>query len=179
MKKNIITILLSLLIITLFIGGRILYMTPSYHKGEQAPEFSGTLVNGASFELKELHGNYVLVQFWGSWCAPCRKENPKHRKLWVEYKDKSFSKAKGFKLVSIAIEVDKNAALRAIKRDRLEWEYHLIDLGESLRFFDTPISNIWGVNQVPSTFLLNPAGDIIGHNLSHEELHAILNKALL
>jgi thiol-disulfide isomerase/thioredoxin len=146
-------------------------MTPSYKTGERAPSFEARLLNGDPFALTDLRGSYVLVYFWGSWCGPCRLENPKLRQLWLEYKDRTFTEANGFEIVSIAIEVDKDRPSRVIRRDGLSWKYHIVDLGESLRFFDSPISNLWGINQVPTHFLLNQKGEIIGYNLSAEELN--------
>ena len=166
---------LYILLIAMLILSRKLYMTPSYQEGERAPYFEGTLINGEPFALTDLRGSYVLVHFWGSWCAPCRLENSKIRQLWLEYKGRQFIDADGFEIVSIAIELDGDRSSRVIKRDGLSWKYHIVDLGESLRFFDSPISSLWGVHQVPTHFLLNQVGEIIGYNLSPEELNSRLS----
>ena len=166
-----------LILILLLVLGRIVYMTPDYHEGERAPGFGGVLVHGEEFSLAELKGSYVLVHFWGSWCAPCRVENPKLVRFWLENRNKNFLEAEGFSIVSIAIETDKKAPVRAISKDGLLWKHHLVDLGHSVRFFDAPISNLWGVNQVPTTFLLDPEHKIIGYNLTHEEMQNVLNTA--
>jgi len=171
-------IFLYTLIFLVLILSRALYMTPSYQKGEQAPNFEARLLNGHPFALTALRGRYVLVHFWGSWCGPCRRENPTLRQLWLEFKGRNFSDADGFEIVSIAIELDENRASRAIKQDALSWEYHIVDIGQSLRFFDAPISDLWGVNQVPTNFLLNREGEIIGYNLSSEELRDRLSKTV-
>lgn len=171
-KKLPIIILLFLTVL-----GRIVYMRPDYREGEKAPDFGGVLVNGEEFSLTQLKGKYVLVHFWGSWCGPCRQENPQLVRFWLENRNREFSDAGGFSIVSIAVETDKTSPVRAISKDGLLWKNHLIDLGNSLRFFDAPISNIWGVNQVPSTFLLGPDHKIIGYNLTHNEMQSVLNSA--
>ena len=166
-----------LFLFVLMVLGRIVYMTPDYREGEKAPDFGGVLVDGGDFSLSQLKGNYVLVHFWGSWCGPCRQENPQLVRFWLENRNKEFSDAEGFSIVSIAIETDRTSPVRAISKDGLLWENHLIDVGDSLRFFDAPISNLWGVHQVPSTFLLDPNHKIIGYNLTHNEMQSVLNSA--
>jgi len=174
MKSKIITFLIPIVLLAVLFIGRLIYMTPSYHTGEPAPNFSGTLLSGEPFSLVDTKGNYVLVHFWGSWCGPCRQKNPILRQIWGKHKETRFREAKGFTIVSVAIEVNKNDSFRAIRTDKLAWKYHLIDIGDSLRFFDSPISNLWGVNQVPTNFLLNPKQEIIDYNITMEDLQSFL-----
>ena len=169
-------LLVSLLLFAGLYVGRWLYMTPSFHTGEKAPDFQANLINGEAFRLSQLQGNYVLVHFWGSWCGPCRIENPGLRQLWLKYRDTKLDNGKRFFFVSIAVETNKNSAIRVIQQDKLLWEHHVIDLGDSLRFFDSPISNLWGVNQVPMNFLLDPNGNIIRRDISNEDLDTFLQQ---
>ena len=170
---------LILLMGALVFLGRYAYMTPNYLEGQPAPQFEGKLTNGEAFKLSSFRGKYTLIHFWGSWCGPCRMENPLLQDLWMAFKDKSFKDASGFEIISIAIEEDAQSAERAIKQDRLSWTTHITEVSESLKFFNSPISNIWGVNQVPSTFLLSPEGNIIGYNLSTHQISQLLNESAL
>ena len=179
MRQILLSSALVLLIGSLILWGRHYYMTPTYVEGEQAPQFEALQTNGDLFKLSSTKGKYVLVHFWGRWCGPCRVKNPMLQELWLNFKDKTFKNATGFEIVSIAVEVDARAAERAKRQDVLSWSRHITDLSDSLKFFNSPVSNIWGVNQVPSTFLLNPDGGIIGYNLSTYEITKHLNKEVL
>lgn len=163
-----------LLILGIFLGGRYFYFKPKYINGEQAPEFSGQLLNGTDFSLSDLEGKYVLLDFWGSWCGPCRKENPSLVALYRDFNGKEFVKADGFEIVSIGIEQNKDAWRSAIQKDGLFWTYHL---SESQRF-KSPIAMKYGVREVPTKYLLNPDGQIIGVNLPVAEIRKILNGLL-
>lgn len=161
------------LVTVIFIGASLwyLYQKPALINGEMAPEITGTLRNGDSFKLSSLKGRYVLLHFWGSWCGPCRKENPELVGLFEKYHGKQFKDGAGFEIVSIALENDMDAANKAISADRMDtWGFHLIDTN---RMHAKP-AEWYGVKSIPSTFLIDPGGMIIGVNLSPEELGKIL-----
>ncbi|MEM6319452.1 MAG: TlpA disulfide reductase family protein [Bacteroidota bacterium] len=168
------------LIVVLVLGyvGRIFYMQPKVVNGEDAPSISGTLLNGESFDLKELRGQYVLVDFWGSWCGPCLVEMPGIKQINEKYKDAQFKDANGLALVSVAIERDENRWKRAVERIGMPWKYHIADLTTSFKFINSPIASEFGVKQVPSKFLLDENGVIIGVNQSIEALDAFLERRL-
>jgi len=111
--------------------GRFAYMLPSVSSGEDAPSIQGTLLNGESFDLKDLRGKYVLVDFWGSWCGPCLKELPHVIDLYKKYKDAEFKDANGLVLLNVAIERDEKRWKNAINRIGMPWKYHLVDLTTS------------------------------------------------
>lgn len=171
---------LNLLIagVVVLIIGRYFYMKPRFVNGEAVPTLSATLRNGEAFELSDLRGHYVLLDFWGSWCGPCRAENPGLVALHRAFENAEFDEAKGLAIVSIGIEEDRGRWERAIKRDSLYWPYHIFDQATSLRFFDSPIANDFGVKQLPTKYLLNPSGHIIAVNPSIDELRARLNSHL-
>jgi len=167
-----------LLAIAAYFIGRYLYMQPKVVNGENAPTIQGQLIDGTAFNLEELKGKYVLVDFWGSWCGPCLVEIPGLKKLNEKYKQAKFKEANGLTIVSVGVERDEKRWKKAILRTEMNWKHHLIDLSTSLKFLNGPIAEEFGVKQVPSKFLLNEAGVIIGVNQSIEVLDAFLEKRL-
>jgi peroxiredoxin len=165
-----------LVFIISIVVGRYWYMTPNYEKGEYAPDFEATLRDGTSVSMNDLKGKYVLVDFWGSWCFPCRKSNIKIRELWEEFNNSTFEQAEGFVIVSIAVEENDKSWEQAIVQDKLSWRYHILDVADNLRFFNSPLSDLWGVNQVPTTFLIDAKGKILGINLPYSKIHQILQQ---
>ena len=176
MKKQSKGTLISIAFVALFILGRFYYFKPAADNGEKAPELKGQLLDGSSFDLTELEGNFVLVDFWGSWCAPCRRENPNLVFVYNEFKDKKFKEAERFHVVSVAVDKNEAALKNAILKDGLDWPYHIFDQATNLRFFNGPISNVWGINEVPQKFLVGPSGEIILSNPSFSELRSYLNQ---
>lgn len=158
--------------------GRYLYLQPKVVNGEHAPTIRGQLIDGKAFDLKDLKGKYVLVDFWGSWCGPCLKEIPGLKKLNQKYKQANFKEANGLTIVSVGVERDEARWKNAILRTGMNWDHHLIDLSTSLKFLNGPIAQEFGVKQVPSKFLLNESGVIIGVNQSIEALDVFLEKRL-
>ena len=158
--------------------GRYLYMQPRFNSGENTPDFSASLLDGHSFELSELKGSYVLIDFWGSWCPPCRQENPALVNLYHKYKSEGEESQPTFEIVSVAIEKNETRWKRAIQQDQLIWQYHILDKAKNLRFFDSPIAKQFGVHQVPTKYLLSPEGTIIAVNPSIAEVDKILSEQL-
>ncbi len=181
MKKfNFINFLIGFVVfVGLFSVARHFYFQPSITGGEKAPDFIGILPDNSSFKLSEAKGNYVLLDFWGSWCGPCIQESPNLIAIYERFGAASYSDAEGFKLVSIAIEKDRERWLGAIERLGLNWDNHIIDPVTSLRFFDSPIAGLYGVKSVPSKFLVGPKGNIILVNPSLEEVGNYLQERML
>ena len=152
------------------------YLQPSTGSGENIKDFSATLADGSPFKLSDLQGQYVLLDFWGSWCGPCIKEMPEVKKLYADYGNSSFKDASGFTIVSVAVEQREARWTRALDRFKMPWKYQVLDKATSLRFFDSPIAELYGVKQVPTKFLIDEKGEIIGVDQPFEEIIAFLEK---
>lgn len=123
--------------------------------GSLAPELEGPSPDGKVYKLSSLKGKVVLIDFWASWCGPCRKENPNVVSLYEKYKDK------GFTVFSVSLDSDKNAWMRAIETDKLIWPYHISEL----KRWDGLLSRSYGVNSIPFTVLIDAEGKVIEKNL--------------
>jgi peroxiredoxin len=131
--------------------------------GMQAPEFTQNDVNGKPISLASLKGKYVLVEFWASWCAPCRAGNPNLVKQYELYKDK------GFEIISVSLDNVKDRWVDAIKKDGLPW-LHVSDL----KGWNNAVGRLYGVRAVPQSYLLDKDGKVIGNTLRDETLNAKL-----
>lgn len=156
--------------------GRYLYFKPTFIENDIVPDFSAETLTGESFSLNDLKGDYVFIDFWGSWCGPCRRSNPLLRSIYETYKEVHFEEAKSFQLVSIGVEKSKGAWLQAIENDQLDWPFHILDLSENLRFFDAPIASLYKIKEVPSTYLIGPDGKVLARNLDLLMLDSFLKK---
>ena len=170
-------LILALVLAGYFIG-RYVYMKPAFINGEPAPDF--TVVDrrtGDSLQLSDLRGSFVLIDFWGSWCGPCRRDNKELTKLYKEMAGQTF-KGGSFEIVGVAIEQREASWLAALQKDDIPWPYHRMDQSKSLRFLDGPVASLYGVKQVPTKYLINQKGVIMGVNPSVDDLRSALNKRL-
>ena len=165
-------VLLLLVFIALVVN--YLYRKAKFVNGELAPDFTVTLVDNQKISLSQFKGKYVLLDFWGSWCGPCRAENPALVALVRKYQSSKFVDASGFEIISIAIETNREQWLSAIAKDDLFWRNH----ASSVMRFDDPVAASYGIRQIPTKFLINPAGVIIGVDLPIEEIDHRLNAKL-
>lgn len=137
--------------------------------GKAAPEFSQADSTGKLIALKSLRGQYLLLDFWASWCGPCRAANPELVKVYREFH------SRGFQVLGIALE--RNAGrkqwLKAIHDDRLPW----LQVAE-FQYFDNTAARKYGIQAIPQNFLLDPNGVIIARNLSAAELSKQLSRLL-
>ncbi len=170
--------LIVLLALAGYYIGRYLYFQPKYTNGVGAPNFSATLPDGRNFALSDLQGSYVLLDFWGSWCGPCRVQSPALRALHQQYREAQFEDADGLKIVSVGIERDSTRWQAAIAADQLNWPHHIMETTPNLRFFDAPIANLYGIKEVPTTYLINPRGEIIGVNMALDQVDRLLQQSL-
>jgi peroxiredoxin len=137
--------------------------------GTMASDFTQNTPEGKPVKLSDFKGKYVLVDFWASWCGPCRQENPNVVKAYNRFKDKNFTVLG----VSLDKPGGKDAWIKAIKDDGLSWN-HVSDLN----YFDNAASKMYGVQAIPFNFLVDPSGKIIARNLREEALQTTLAELL-
>jgi len=171
--KNVFNLIWLLFIIG-FLFYKFVYQAPKFNDGEDLPNFEAQLINGKSFELAELKGNYVLLDFWGSWCGPCLRDNPNIVKLHQEFNGQKFKDAKGFEVVSVAIETSEKMCKGAILRDNLYWDYHIMLLDR----FKSDIAQEFGVREIPTKYLLSPDGKILSVNEPYDKMRERLQSKL-
>ena len=140
--------------------------------GNLAPEIIQNNPYDSAIKLSSLRGKIVLLDFWASWCGPCRKENPTIVKAYENFKNKKFKTANGFTIYSVSLDADKNLWKNAIEKDRLIWPYHVSDL----KVWNNEASLKYGVQGIPYNFLLNEQGIIINKNLRGNDLILALEK---
>ena len=140
--------------------------------GDEAPEIAMNSPKGKEMRLSDLRGSYVLIDFWASWCGPCRRENPNVVRAYDKYKKAKFKDGEGFEIFSVSLDSDIPRWESAIKKDNLDWKHHVSDLKK----WDNEAAVMYGVNSVPMSFLVDPNGIIVAKNLRGIELHRQLDK---
>ncbi|WP_036678417.1 TlpA disulfide reductase family protein [Daejeonella oryzae] len=133
--------------------------------GALAPAFSLADTSGKKVALSSVKGKYVLLDFWASWCKPCRDENPNLVEAYTKFKDK------GFTVFGVSLDRDKKGWLQAIKSDELAWTQV-----SDLKFWSSEAALLYGINSIPANFLLDPSGKIIARDLRGPALLEKLNE---
>lgn len=138
-------------------------------EGNVAPDFSGPTPDGKILSLKQAMGKVTIIDFWASWCGPCRKENPNVVALYNEFH------AKGLNIIGVSLDKDAAKWNEAIAKDGLTWSHV-----SNLQFWTDPIAVLYNIKSIPATYIIDEKGVIIATNLRGDELRAkiasILNK---
>jgi thiol-disulfide isomerase/thioredoxin len=140
--------------------------------GNMAPDIVLQTPSNETLKLSSLRGKMVLIDFWASWCGPCRHENPTLVKAFYLNQNKSFKDAKGFAIYSVSLDVNPAAWKNAIMVDGLVWSSHVSDL----KGWSSAAAQQYGVQSIPTNFLVNGKGIIVATNLRGQELLKVLEK---
>ena len=164
--KTIRTILLIFLVSTGNLIGQTLEI------GQQAPDIVLKSPEGKELRLSSLRGQMVLVDFWASWCAPCRKENPLLVQTYRDYKDIHFKNGNGFTVFSVSMDMNAKAWEIAIRKDSLDWPSHVSDL----KGWKSEAALLYHVTAIPFCYLIDGDGVVVAINPRGERLESVLKK---
>jgi len=135
--------------------------------GHKAPDFTISSIDGKTVKLSDYKGKYVMVDFWASWCVPCRQENPNVLKQYNTFH------SKGFNVLGVSLDKDKSAWQKAVNDDKLAWTQT-----SDLQSFQGTAEQLYHIEAIPSNFIIDPQGNIAAKNIRGAELETFLNKTI-
>ena len=165
MIKKVITYIILAVLVS-FIGFFAYIKLSAPGEGDKAPNFKAKLVDGTSFHLSDLKGKYVLLDFWGSWCGPCRKENRELVRFYNLHKDE-------ITIVSVALEKNDANWKAASKIDGIVWKHQIVQIKSMV--FLSDIAQKYGVSSIPTKLLISPEGILLGEK-SFDEIEDIISE---
>jgi peroxiredoxin len=138
--------------------------------GNVAPEITLPDADGKNISLSSFHGKIVLIDFWASWCPPCRAESPDLVQAYNHFKDKNFKGGKGFTIYSASLDRTKDSWLKAVNDDHLSWPTHVSDL----KYWKSSVVELYQLQGIPMNYLIDEKGIIIAKSLRREALYEAL-----
>jgi thiol-disulfide isomerase/thioredoxin len=163
---------IKIILIILFLSNNLIYSQEiGTNIGDKAPMLSYNNPNGEQMSLSDIKNKLILIDFWASWCGPCRRENPNLVDAYKKYNKTKFKEGNGFEIYSLSLDKKQEAWIKAINQDQLFWEYHVSDLGG----WQSAGSQKYGISSIPSNVIINGKGIIIAKNLKGQALHRFLN----
>ena len=163
---------IKIILIILFLSNNLIYSQEiGTNIGDKAPMLSYNNPNGEQMSLSDIKNKLILIDFWASWCGPCRRENPNLVDAYKKYNKTKFKEGNGFEIYSLSLDKKQEAWVKAINQDQLFWEYHVSDLGG----WQSEGSQKYGISSVPSNVIVNGKGIIIAKNLKGQALHRFLD----
>ncbi len=143
--------------------------------GQKAPGFTLKAPDrNTEYSLSDFEGHFVLLEFWASWCKPCRRESPNLVRAYEKYHDAELEGGKGLRILSISLDKNVKAWKKAIEQDGLKWDSHV----SSLKGWKGPVAKKYNVTKIPKNFLVNPEGKVVGMNLRGKDLHLKIDEYL-
>ena len=173
MKKNSAIIIAVLFLLTTNLLGQKKANMEGIEVGQMATEIALPTVEGEDFKLSQLQGKLVFVNFWASWCAPCRKKSPELREIYDKYKASDFEDGeKGFEILNVSLDKNQVAWENSIKKDSIA---EFINVGD-MKGWKGATAKSYNISKIPSSVLLDGEGTIIAKNLSTQSLKKKLKR---
>ena len=146
-------------------------------QGNKAPDFTIGLINESKYSLIQSEGNYVLLDFWASWCSPCLREIPTLIKISEKYKSSYFENRSQLDIVTVALEKRGENWKKVALKFKFNWDYQSVEYHNFI--LNSSLANLYGVLEIPSKFLIGPNGNIILSKTSYSEIEQYLNQRII
>lgn len=163
------------LITLLWLGGLLNFGgSPTIQTGKIAPDLAMKNVKNEEVKLSSLRGNVVLLDFWASWCKPCRMKHPGLVRLYDEFHGQAYKNASDFEIYSVSLDTDRKRWADAIVQDKLSWPHHVSDL----KGWESIAIQAYGIKAIPANILLDENGVILGGGYQEDSLREVLKSLM-
>ena len=176
MSQKKITIL-GVAVLVIFVSLYYYFVFNSAVQGNKAPDFTINLINESKYSLTQSEGNYVLLDFWASWCSPCLREIPTLLKVSEKYKSSYFENRSQLDIVTVALEKRGENWKKVALKFKFNWDYQSVEYHNFI--LNSTLANQYGVLEIPSKFLIGPNGNIILSKTSFLEIEQYLDQRII